>query len=56
MLEHWAFAADLLAGAVSTEISTLFGQALDARMNWSNGTRPVGYQLLDALSLKVECR
>jgi len=33
MLEHWAFAADLLAGAVSTEISTLFGQALDARMN-----------------------
>ncbi len=30
MLEHWAFAAELLAGTISTEISTLFGQALDA--------------------------
>ena len=53
MLEHWAFAADLLAGSVSTEISSLFGQALDARMNWSGKTRSVGDQLLDALTLEV---
>jgi len=52
MLEHWAFAADLLAGVVSTEVSSLFGQALDARMNWSS-TRSVGEQLLDALTLEV---
>jgi len=52
MLENWAFAADLLAGVVSTEVSSLFGQALDARMNWSS-TRSVGDQLLDALTLEV---
>ena len=53
MLEQWAFAADLLAGLVSTEVSALFGQALDARMNWSSKTRSVGDQLLDALTLEV---
>jgi len=53
MLENWAFAADLLAGLVSTEVSALFGQALDARMNWGNSTRSVGDQLLDALTLEV---
>lgn len=53
MLENWAFAADLLAGSVRTEISSLFGQALDARMTWSSGTRSVGDQLLDALTLEV---
>ena len=52
MLEQWAFAADLLAGTVGNEISTLFGQAVDARMNW-NSTRCVGDQLLDALALEV---
>jgi hypothetical protein len=52
MLEHWAFTADLLAGAVSTEFSALFGKALDARLNWSS-TRSVGDQLLDALTLEV---
>jgi len=52
MLENWAFAADLLAGVVSTEVSSLFGQALNARMNWSS-TRSVGDQLLDALTLEV---
>jgi hypothetical protein len=31
MIEHWAFAADLLASVVSSEFSELFGQALDAR-------------------------
>jgi len=53
MLEHWAFAADLLASVVSSEFSALFGQTLDARMNWSNATRSVGDQLLDALTLGV---
>jgi len=52
MLENWAFAADLLAGMVSTEVSSLFGQALDARMNWSS-TRSVSDQLLDALAIEV---
>jgi len=52
MLENWAFAADLLAGVVSTEVSSLFSQAVDARMNWSS-TRSVGDQLLDALTLEV---
>jgi len=52
MLENWAFAADLLAGVVSTEVSSLFSQALDARMNWSS-TRSVGDQMLDALTLEV---
>ena len=52
MLENWAFAADLLAGVVSTEVSSLFGQALNARMNWSS-TRSVGDQLLDAMTLEV---
>jgi hypothetical protein len=31
MIEHWAFAADLLASVVSSEFSELFGQALDAQ-------------------------
>jgi hypothetical protein len=52
MLENWAFAADLLAGLVSTEVSSLFGQAVDAQLNWSR-TRSVGDQLLDALTLEV---
>jgi len=52
MLENWAFAADLLAGVVSTEVSSLFYQAVDARMNWSSN-RSVGDQLLDALTLEV---
>jgi hypothetical protein len=53
MFEHWAFAADLLAGTISTEISTLFGQALDARLNWGTTTRSVGDQLLDALTVEI---
>ena len=52
MLENWAFAADLLAGVVSTEVSSLFGRALNARMNWISA-RSVGDQLLDALTLEV---
>ena len=53
MIEHWAFAADLLASVVSSEFSTLFGQALDARMNWGTTNRSVSDQLLDALTLEV---
>jgi len=53
MLENWAFAADLLAGIVTTEFAVLFTQALDARLNWSSSTRSVGDQLLDALSIEV---
>jgi len=53
MVANWAFVADILAGRVSTEISSLFGQALDARMNWSSGTRSVSDQRLDALRLEV---
>ena len=52
MLKRWAFAADLLAGTVSTEISTLFSQALNARMSW-NSTRSVEEQMLDAMALEV---
>ena len=52
MLEHWAFAADLLAGVVSSEFSTLFGRALDARFHL-NSTRSVGDQLLDTLAIEV---
>jgi len=52
MLENWAFAADLLVGVVSAEVSSLFGQALNARMHWSS-TRSDGDQLLDALTLEV---
>ena len=53
MLEHWAFAADLLASKVGSEFSTLVSQSLDARLNWSSTTRSVGDQLLDALTLEV---
>lgn len=52
MLEHWAFAADLLAGVVSTEFSTLFAQTLNAHFHL-NSTRSVGDQLLDALTIQV---
>ena len=53
MLENWAFSANLLASTVGTEFSTLFAQALDARMNWKSTIRSVEQQLLDTLALKV---
>ena len=53
MLEHWAFSADLLASTVGNEFSTLFVQALDARMNWKSTFRTVEQQLLDTLALEV---
>ena len=51
MLEHWAFAADLLSATVSTEFSALFGKAMNARLNSS--TRSVSDHLLDAMALEV---
>ena len=56
MLEHWAFSADLLASTVGNEFSTLFVQALDARMNWRSTFRSVEQQLLDTLVLEVASR
>lgn len=53
MLEHWAFAADLLASTVGTEFASLFNQALNAQMNWSSGTRSVSDQMLDVLTIEV---
>lgn len=53
MLEHWAFAADLLAGMVSNKFSALVCEVVDARINWSTTTRSVNDQLLDALTLEV---
>ncbi|MCT0216747.1 hypothetical protein KQ298_10485 [Synechococcus sp. CS-1330] len=53
MIEHWAFAADLLAGKVGSEFSALFGRALDARINLSDTTRSVEKQMLDVLALEV---
>jgi len=53
MLENWAFSADLLASTVGNEFSTLFVQALDARMNWKSTFRSVEQQLLDTLALEV---
>ena len=53
LLEHWAFSADLLASTVGNEFSTLFSQALDARMKWRSNFRTVEQQLLDTLALEV---
>ena len=53
MLEHWAFAADLLSTTISTEFSTLFVQALNARFNWGSVTQSVAEQVLDAVALEL---
>jgi hypothetical protein len=52
MLEHWAFATDLLASKVGSEFTALFSKALNAQMN-GNSTRSVQEQMLDALTLEV---
>jgi hypothetical protein len=52
MLEHWAFASDLLASAVSTEFTALFSKALNAQIN-GNSTRSVQEQMLDTLTLEA---
>jgi hypothetical protein len=53
MLEHWAFAADLLAGMVSTKFAALFGEAVNAQIHWHSSIRPASEQMLDALTLEV---
>ncbi len=52
MVEHWAFASDLLASTVSAEFTALFCKALNAQIN-GNSTRSVQEQMLDALTLEV---
>ena len=55
MLEHWAFAADLLSTTISTEFTNLFSQALTARFGdlTSPTHRSVADQVLDAVALEV---
>jgi hypothetical protein len=53
MLKNWAFAGELLAGVVSTEISDMFSKSLNARFDHlsTSSNRSVAKQLLDAFSL-----
>ena len=55
MLKNWSFAGDLLAGVVSTEISGLFSQSLNARFADLSTTshRSVADLMLDAIVLEV---
>jgi len=53
MLEHWSFAADLLAQQVSSTFTALFAQTLDAQLKRDTTTRSVQDQLLDAMTLEV---
>jgi len=55
MLKNWAFAGDLLAGVVSTEISDLFSKSLNARFGdlGTSSNRSVADQMLDAFALEV---
>jgi hypothetical protein len=53
MVQHWAFAAEMLASKVSGEFAALFGRALDARLNWSSATRTVEEKWVDALAIEV---
>ncbi len=53
MLEHWSFAADLLAHQVTSTFTALFAQALDAQLKRDTTTRSIQDQLLDAMTLEV---
>jgi hypothetical protein len=53
MLEHWAFAANLMAGMVSSKFSALIGDALNAQIHWHSNARSVEEQMLDVLTLEV---
>jgi len=55
MVQHWAFAADILASKVSSEFSTLFIRSLNARFGDLTTTthRSVADQVLDAVALEV---
>ncbi|MCP9890313.1 hypothetical protein KBY57_04450 [Cyanobium sp. Aljojuca 7D2] len=55
MVQHWAFAADILASKVSSEFSTLFIRTLDARIGDLTSTpqRSAADQVVDAIALEV---
>ena len=55
MVQHWAFAADILASKVSSEFSTLFIRSLDARIGdlTSTSHRSATDQVVDAIALEV---
>jgi hypothetical protein len=55
MVQHWAFAADILASKVSSEFSTLFIRTLDARISDLTPTshRSAADQVVDAIALEV---
>ena len=53
MLEHWSFAANLLAQQVSSTFTALFAQALDAQLNGRTSARSIQDQLVDAMTLEV---
>jgi hypothetical protein len=55
MVQHWAFAADLLSTTISTEFTNLFSKALTARFGdlTPNTHRSVAEQMLDAVALEV---
>ena len=55
MVQHWAFAADILASKVSSEFNTLFISSLDARFGDLTSTthRSTANQVVDAIALEV---
>ncbi len=53
MLEHWAFAADLLSTKVASEFAALFGEAFNARTHPQSTSRSVEEQMLDVLAIEV---
>ena len=55
MLQNWSFAAELLTGVVSAEISALFSKSLNARFGGLTTTshRFVADLMLDAFALEV---
>jgi len=55
MLEHWAFAADLLSTTISSEFTNLFCQAISAHFGNLTATphRSTADQVLDAVALEV---
>ena len=55
MVQHWAFAADVLASKVSSEFGTLFIRSLDARFGdlTSAPHRSAAEQMVDAIALEV---
>jgi hypothetical protein len=53
MVQHWAFAAELLVSKVASEFAALFGEAFNARTHWQSTACSVEEQMLDALAVEV---